>query len=118
MTERERVQKNLSECMKAGLVGIQVMIPMQNSIMPSEHGGNLFLFYMNTTGKIKNGRVLLEIHINKNGEMLVQSTYEDIARKWKIFSWLENSKPKDFKDFVNINEFKERLCEVNEMLPN
>lgn len=98
-------QKELLDFMNTKLLGIQIWLPEIDSVIPSELGGDLYLFNLSFIGKIKNNYKKLEIHVNEEGKLFLQLIHEII----KSPDW--------YKSFESVKEFKEQFpLETKKML--
>lgn len=102
---QKKLQKELLDLMNTKLLGIQIWLPEEDSIIPSELGGYLYVFNMSIIGK-SHGHRKLEIHINKYGRLLLQLLDNDNVTQ----------SPYWYDFFNDIKDFKEKLIKVKEML--
>lgn len=100
-------QRKLIDIMNFRLIGIQIIAPPINPIIPSEFGGTLYQFNLYTVNKKKNYSKKLEIHAKKNKELYLQL----LDVKSKNLDW--------WRDFSDIEKLAENFSkELKEVLPN
>lgn len=104
---KEEIQKKILDLLNFRLIGILISIykPKNESIIHSELGGNLFLFNVSIIGEPCNYKKL-EIHINKEGKLLLQLLDDDSIAE----------SPYWYDYFKSIKDLEKKIDKVKKML--
>lgn len=117
---QKKLHKELLHFMNSEPWGAQVLAPFINHVILSQHGGDLYQFHLFTTGRKKNLQRKLEIHMMKEGILLLLINDEmserldkkargEIEKNGENIDWWRN--------FESIEEFKKNFfIEAKEVL--